>query len=159
MTSGQPTTGIWGIRFRSRLEARWAAFFTLLKWPYQYEPDLGLDKWIPDFVITAGSGLLVEVKPVVRLKDFAPHTLRVEASGTVAPVLIVGASLFYEDHKGRQVSGFLGMDGGSHTWYWEPVTLQHIATAQVGRDGGKMSVKEVQHAWIMAGNELQWRKT
>jgi len=27
-----------GIRFRSRTEARWAAFFDELGWPWEYEP-------------------------------------------------------------------------------------------------------------------------
>lgn len=51
-----------GRRFRSRLEARWAAFFDLMKWPYEYEP-FDLRGWIPDFVLTSGLQALVEVKP------------------------------------------------------------------------------------------------
>ena len=27
-----------GRRYRSRLEARWAAFFDLVRWPFEYEP-------------------------------------------------------------------------------------------------------------------------
>ena len=37
-----------GYRFRSRLEARWAAFFDLAGWEWKYEP-IDLDGWIPDF--------------------------------------------------------------------------------------------------------------
>lgn len=38
-----------GVQFRSRLEAKWAAFFDILKWPWLYEPvDLG--EWSPDFI-------------------------------------------------------------------------------------------------------------
>ncbi len=37
-----------GVRFRSRLEARWAAFFDLVAWPWEYEP-LDLVGWVPDF--------------------------------------------------------------------------------------------------------------
>ena len=37
-----------GINFRSRLEARWAAFFDQLKWEWEYEP-IDLNGWIPDF--------------------------------------------------------------------------------------------------------------
>jgi hypothetical protein len=52
------------IQFRSRLEARWAVFFDLIKWKYTYEP-IDLNKWSPDFTIqtTAGKRFLVEVKP------------------------------------------------------------------------------------------------
>ncbi len=37
-----------GVQFRSRLEARWAAMFDLLGWPWEYEP-VDLDGYIPDY--------------------------------------------------------------------------------------------------------------
>jgi hypothetical protein len=50
-----------GRRYRSRLEARWAAFFDLLEWRHEYEPfDLG--GWSPDFLLP-DFGALVEIKP------------------------------------------------------------------------------------------------
>jgi hypothetical protein len=65
-----------GTRYRSRLEARWAAFFDLLKWDAHYEP-FDLNGYIPDFVINgrdAWSGkkeeqIFVEVKPVMGMAD------------------------------------------------------------------------------------------
>ena len=55
-----------GRQYRSRLEARWAAFFTILGWEYEHEPfDLG--KWSPDFMLTdrvTGGKALAEVKPI-----------------------------------------------------------------------------------------------
>lgn len=60
-----------GRMYRSRLEARWAAFFDLLGWHAEYEPfDLGA--WSPDFLITSeiGPPILVEVKPT---QEFAPE--------------------------------------------------------------------------------------
>ena len=54
-----------GRQYRSRLEARWAAFFDLLGWKAEYEPyDLG--RWSPDFLLRGRDGieLLVEVKPI-----------------------------------------------------------------------------------------------
>jgi hypothetical protein len=57
-----------GTNFRSRLEARWAAFFDLLGWNWEYEA-VDRDGWIPDFLVM-GSGasriepVLVEVKPI-----------------------------------------------------------------------------------------------
>jgi hypothetical protein len=51
-----------GRMYRSRLEARWAAFFDRLGWQYEYEPfDLG--KWSPDFALTDPFDALIEVKP------------------------------------------------------------------------------------------------
>lgn len=57
-----------GIQYRSRLEAKWACFFDLLEWPYQYEP-YDLDGYIPDFALMFSSPLLVEVKPVLSFDD------------------------------------------------------------------------------------------
>ena len=57
-----PTTYA-GTNFRSRLEARWAAYFDELNIPWEYEP-FDLDGWAPDFAITVlGEQVLVEVKP------------------------------------------------------------------------------------------------
>ena len=51
-----------GINFRSRLEARWAAFFDQVGWKWDYEP-FDLDGYIPDFLITGRRDILVEVRP------------------------------------------------------------------------------------------------
>lgn len=42
MTTGIQTIGDFGYRFRSRLEERWAAFFTTIGWDWEYEP---VDLW------------------------------------------------------------------------------------------------------------------
>ena len=60
---GIPTTHD-GVRFRSRLEARWAHFFTELHWRWEYEP-FDLKGYIPDFAILGERPLLVEVKPAL----------------------------------------------------------------------------------------------
>ena len=58
-----PTTYA-GVRFRSRLEARWAAFFDLCGWSWDYEP-IDLDGWAPDFILKFPiADIYVEVKPV-----------------------------------------------------------------------------------------------
>ena len=63
-----------GIQFRSRLEARWAAFFDAMGWRWSYEP-IDRDGWIPDFNATInGIARLVEVKPapsIEALEDYA----------------------------------------------------------------------------------------
>lgn len=50
-----------GVQMRSRLEARWAAFFDLCGWQWEYEP-FDLNGWIPDFYIK-NNRALVEIKP------------------------------------------------------------------------------------------------
>lgn len=53
-----------GTRFRSRLEARWAAFFDLAGWRWQYEPG-DYEGWSPDFTIIGDHAAIpVEVKPI-----------------------------------------------------------------------------------------------
>ena len=60
-----------GVLFRTRLEARWACFFDLAYWKWDYEP-IDLVGWTPSFRVEfpcshtqcAGSHvLLVDVKP------------------------------------------------------------------------------------------------
>lgn len=72
-----------GIQFRSRNEARWAAYFDLLSDVYvktgqkplvwHYEP-LDLDGWIPDFGLESANRpdilILCEVKPIHFIKAF-----------------------------------------------------------------------------------------
>ncbi len=70
-----------GVLFRSRLEARWAAFFDIVGWKWEYEP-LDFPGWSPDFYVTipcrhsecdGGHTLLVEVKPYTDLSQFNGH--------------------------------------------------------------------------------------
>jgi hypothetical protein len=44
-----------GVKFRSRLEARWAAFADLAGWEWEYEP-VDLKGWIPDFLFKLPCG-------------------------------------------------------------------------------------------------------
>jgi hypothetical protein len=67
-----PTTYA-GVRFRSRLESRWAAFFDLAGWAWEYEP-IELAGWAPDFLVTTPTGrLYAEVKPYLEIDDFHDH--------------------------------------------------------------------------------------
>ena len=61
-----------GIEYRSRLEARWAAFFDGIGWQFTYEPFDG-DGYIPDFLIHGDQPLLVEVKPAVTQRVTTAH--------------------------------------------------------------------------------------
>lgn len=65
-TTGIPTLYD-GVKFRSRLEAKWACFFNLMKWKWEYEP-YDMNGWIPDFVLFGkNQQILVEVKPIYKL--------------------------------------------------------------------------------------------
>lgn len=83
------------VQFRSRLEARWACFFDLLRWPWAYEP-VDLDGWIPDFILgeNIDTGIPCEVKPLDfmglsradREKSWQPHIHQLNrATSAVGP--------------------------------------------------------------------------
>lgn len=81
-------------RFRSRIEARWAAFFNLIGWRYTYEP-YEVQGWIPDFLIHGPMPLLVEVKPYSQQYEFTEwlKTTQGIAALTLDPgpeILLVG---------------------------------------------------------------------
>lgn len=72
---GIPTMFV-GVRFRSRLEARWAALFDELKIPWEYEPT-DLVRYIPDFILNfPRKRLLVEIKPTDEHIAYAKHKIK-----------------------------------------------------------------------------------
>ena len=86
------TTYYRGFRFRSRIEAAWAAFFdgAKLEWFYEADPQPG---YLPDFRLQLpGRPILVEVKHAFSIEELiaeaAPKLRRIEWSGEV---LLCGA--------------------------------------------------------------------
>ena len=96
-----------GTRFRSRVEARWAAFFDLIAWPWHYEP-FDLNGYIPDFVLSFEAGpLLVEVKGALWQHELTAHERKVELSGWEHEAMIVGSTI-WEETSAQPVVGLLG---------------------------------------------------
>jgi hypothetical protein len=119
---GIPTTYN-GHRFRSRLEARWAAFFDLLGWRWEYEPR-DFDGWIPDFVIYGKAPVYVEIKPVVEFPEEV--AAKIKRSGCCHEVLICGETfpLPSEGYDGcNPVIGWLGEVGPSGELAWGEAVL------------------------------------
>jgi len=84
-----------GVRFRSRVEAKWAAMFELLSWPAVYEP-LDLHYYIPDFVLGFYAPIAVEVKYIFEQDDFdalEAERAKAERSGWPHEILFVGAKV------------------------------------------------------------------
>ncbi len=103
-----------GMIFRSRLEARWAAFFDRAGWHWEYEP-FDLHGWVPDFAIRAPSGLgrkpvLVEVKPILEMHG--PTIKRIEraisASGLDYEALLLGSGIVTDNLQKYAYLGWLG---------------------------------------------------
>ena len=83
-----------GVQFRSRLEARWASLFDLVRWPWEFE-SLDLDFYIPDFVLRFPRGLVMaEVKPASTATELLAFAPKVTGAGWPGEVLMLGASLF-----------------------------------------------------------------
>ncbi len=83
-----------GINFRSRLEAKWARFFDLLGWKWDYEP-VDFDGYIPDFYLHGERGCFVEIKPAMRVEELASLNERSYAAmqGTDKRMLYLGAAI------------------------------------------------------------------
>ena len=83
-----------GVQFRSRLEARYAALFDLVRWPWEYEPT-DLFWYVPDFLLRFPRGLvLAEVKPATTATELLTFAPKVSDAGWPGEVLMLGASLF-----------------------------------------------------------------
>jgi hypothetical protein len=124
--SGIPTTYAYG-NMRSRLEARWAAFFDLVGWSWVYEP-IDADGYIPDFLVEGEYPFFVEVGPCIVPRDYEGKTAKADSAAASLghDVLIVGASPLPGlrlNGSGSLAAGWLGeYDGGGldfgpgYTW-------------------------------------------
>jgi hypothetical protein len=175
-----------GITFRSRLEARWAAFFTQIGWTWVYEPFAGRS-YIPDFLIQGSAPLLVEVKPYATAAEFMPECARVAhalegwahhiAVFGLSPFLELGQSILYEDSPGLYAAGpsaWGEQDSEECALAWatcaEPcgrTIVWHRRDAYTGipcghHDGDhhlrgvQRTGVDVRTGWLLAGEETRW---
>lgn len=110
------------IRFRSLLEARWAAFFDLMGWPYVYEP-CAFNGWIPDFLLRGERAIFVEVKPLGSLRQ-EPEALAadIDRARCTDECLIVGLGPEVAFEEFRQCTAHLGWLREAcpqQTWWWQ----------------------------------------
>jgi hypothetical protein len=133
-------TNYGGTLFRSRLEARWAAFFDLAGWKWEYEP-IDFVGWTPDFLISYYCGhsdcdpyhsLYIEVKPYSSIDQFNGHPCRPNG---------------YSIHDGP---GAFGLSPEITEW-----CLTHGAGG--GTEDVTCRVEEWERLWREAGNKTQWQ--
>lgn len=136
-----------GVEFRSRLEATWAAFFSLIDWHWEYEP-IDIDGWVPDFYIEfpcnhsecAGKHCFyVEVKPfrsIAEFADFKAHALM-------------------RDHLYEQPGiALFGLNPGITEWH-----MCHGAGAGASPSlyGWLCGDEPIEELWTLAQNITRWK--
>lgn len=108
-----------GIEFRSRTEARYAAWFDQCGWRWEYEP-FDLAGWIPDFSL-GPRGVLVEIKPFVDLDQWQHEMAKIRHANPQRAVALFGESptvwIDHQDDCAPKV-GWL-MDWHDGHWYYE----------------------------------------
>lgn len=176
MNTGIPTM-YEDVLFRSRLEARWAAFFDKLGWKWEYEP-FDLAGWIPDFLLLGATKVLVEVKPVVEYPEAVMAKMEKGVAGTEwqkpaedwwdadKELLIVGATLppVYGCGSlglGWFPHGHASFSKGKQGWDFHHAinSYHHRISGEYDGDNHfhKADEEEVQRLWKEAANDVQWR--
>lgn len=96
MSRGSQPTTYAGVRFATRPHARWAAFFSISGWAWDYRPfDVGV--WAPDFAVLIPGferPLAVLAAPALSYADLSHHTARPVASRYRGLVAVLGVGPF-----------------------------------------------------------------
>jgi hypothetical protein len=159
------------VNFRSRLEARWAAFFDLREWAWSYEP-IDFNGWIPDFLVRPRLGirraengdliyggtvdLYAEVKPVrvqgPRLQeDFGKALAHCR---DVWVLLLLGAEPHFPPGGSRPSLGWL-LDAPTDNI---SDRFGHISAVLDGMSpADPKEWCDLEALWREAGNRVQWR--
>ena len=169
-----PTT-YQGVNFRSRLEAKWAAFFDAARWRWGYEP-VDFNGWIPDFALYGARTVYVEVKPVTEFPEDVAQ--KIDRSGCEDEVLIVGQTVFQENAMcSESCFGWLRETGmasslGERWNCWDLAVFGiwegragfcHVSQSYVDRMSGLYegnmndNADRLREAWTSATNLVQWQ--
>jgi len=167
--------------FRSRLEARWAAFFDLLGWRWQYEP-YDLNGWTPDFIVYGSKNryILFEVKPFLDDGLIEEYRIKIESSVSKMPDqvnCIILDNNFEEDHNysgikvGIQIAGRVNISSVRVFEFNEPFpvhwkdcqwgdgTAWDIGSTCYGYDGLLWNDEEHRKYFVEAGRDSQLIKS
>lgn len=153
-----------GVRYRSLLEARYGALWKILGIAFDYEPDVRLRGYIPDFILDTQlysspqvpGPVLVECRPVVHDSEFHDVIAKVARSGWRGSAIVAGAAMFpqrspwgVETPFGR---AYPAVDAkhvnDSSSWYPVGWYAEH---RQFGMGGDDLTM-----AWREAGRRTQW---
>jgi hypothetical protein len=159
-----PTTGPRGLRFRSRLEARWAFVFDKLKLLWHFEP-IDMHEYIPDFLIDNGDGttLLVEVKGTILYDDLKQHVNKIFESGWKEDFVIIGACAWEREFNGLSKAciglfGSCSTDDQSTVMAFIDQQNGHRITKNVSEPHQLMDYQDFQQVYSDSQNKTQWKK-
>jgi len=131
-----------GTKYRSELEAAWAAFFDIRGINSEYEPALDLVSWKPDFLIrVADEFLLTEVKPFLTVAQW-------KSSGVLEKVA--------ESIQGNNMAVLLGaspLTPSSFLFRIEPLPIDNPKFEPLTFG----EIEDVERDWKRAKNTVQWR--
>ena len=123
---------------RSRLEARWAAFFDLAGWSWKYEP-IEFARWEPDFAVAGmpqwGGEYFAEIKPIQTIQglwDFA-H----EPGDDYPAFFVFGVEPLIDDDYPQEatIAVMLTRNGGGH------VIMDSARATQNWKQAGNLTQK------------------
>lgn len=164
-----------GVLMRSRLEAKWAAFYDLVQWRWAYEP-IDLNGYIPDFVLEFHRPMLVDIKPSLELTALAERAHALAATIQWKGELITSGALLMDMDDTLPCAGRLverydqtlsvglaiifrclscnGISIRSHDGSWRC----RLCDAYEGNGHvGEIDCAEIQQLWADAGNRVQWK--
>lgn len=137
-----------GVRFRSQLEATWAAFFDVAGMPWEYEP-VTLPGWVPDFRLFGR--FLCEVKPIT-MDGFAAAS-----DPWVKKALRDESALILGDKPRDALACLVNVKGGlvsARTVFFDPHAPFKMKS--VGDDGGSHPLRgSAEFVWREAWNRLR----
>ncbi|MDX0007811.1 hypothetical protein GOB40_13820 [Sinorhizobium meliloti] len=147
------------VQFRSRLEARWAAFFDLCGWRWDYEP-FDLDGWAPDFLIRTNVGpVLCEVKPNDIVTFMERQVERYENSEKTEPWPFAdyGKAIRHSAHRAVCLLGDapLSLVSCMPIGFFDKTPAGATFTFDNLHDALTPSI-DTEAAWRQAGNVVQW---
>jgi hypothetical protein len=148
-----------GIRFRSRLEAKWACFWDLqstdrtndpidFQTHWHYEP-FELPGWIPDFLITRGffAPSLIEIKPITGLHQFLNS----------ADWAKIQNALTQDSWFNKNEYGSLNINGISPICCWQLASNGEWQHCEPYFGYNTSMWRETEQNWARASNETQWK--
>lgn len=147
--------------YRSRLEAKWAAFFDHFNWHYEYEP-FEINGWSPDFLLHLPEGcwtdidnVLVEVKPEA-LKTKELHEKIFNAVRGLPYIILVlnENAIEYDEMGGTNFCGKMPLQKTNYSLpYKENKLLEFSVTNIFYHVGGNYSIMQIDNN---EGNDGHW---